>query len=134
MISGSNYVYYETVAAYSVSPQNARVFSGGGSAQFVSQGTTFHWYYDPDNPSTAGFTGAGWLDNVSGSPLNVAGKKGSDIEKELVDRTRVNLDDIFEGWQIYVREQANDGNDKVVGSFIDAIYKNGGSSSCYTIV
>ena len=134
MISGNNYVYYETVAAYSVSPQNARVFSGGGGDHtVVTEGTTFYWVYDPENPSDAGFTGAGWLDNVAGSPLAVAGISGQTVQDQLVNGERQNLNDIFKTWQDYVNVQKEQENYSVVSNFIVNLVSKGGTSSCFTV-
>lgn len=127
MITGNNYIYYEAVSAYSISPQNARIFSGGGGDHAVTtQGTRFFWTYDPEGTVGPGFTGVGWFEDLSESPLKIAGKTGEQIEAELRNGDRTDLTDVFEAWQTYVNEQAKTGNTDVVTSFVNELIIAGG--------
>ena len=110
MASGYNTIYYETVAAYSVSPQNARLISGGSGGEVTVVGNaTFQWVFEP-NGSSNGFTGGGWHCGVPNTPL--ANVTQDVLESGLADGTIPNLNSYFQDWQVVVNNQP-EGSDYV---------------------
>ena len=111
MITGSNEVY-TPVDAYRVATYADSVISGGNTGNEVISGSTrFYWVYDPNDPNgktTSGFTGQGWFENVSYSPIGyymtVNNYKDINvlINDIFGDSGTKNLNIVFEVWQKYL--------------------------------
>lgn len=120
MLSGSEEIWYTPVEAYGVSTFAGGISSGGmGGDATVTEGVRFLWKYDPEFPrvTPSGFTGNGWFENTYGSPIWYSIEFHSmaldTILAEFANNSRVNLNDIFKNWQVYVDAQASQNNDVV---------------------
>lgn len=120
-ISGENIVVkpYAPVDAYAVMPMADGIISGGtGGDATLTQGVRFTWVYDPNTPdaSPSGFTGQGWFADAEGSPIyyNIQ-EHGMTLEGILSEFAgdRVDLNDVFQNWQIYVDAEKSKGRDVV---------------------
>lgn len=126
MLRGSEEVYYTPVEAYAVSTfaDSIGSISGGtGGDAIVTNGVRFLWSYYNNSPNGApsGFTDSGWYSNIEGSPIwysvNYCSVDFNDILEGLGNGTIQNLNEIFQNWQQYVRDEAAKDND-VVKSFM----------------
>lgn len=120
MLSGSEEIWYTPVEAYGVSTFAGGISSGGmGGDATVTEGVRFLWKYDPESPrvTPSGFTGKGWFENTYGSPIwysiQFHGMDLDTILAEFANNSRVNLNDIFKNWQVYVDAQEWQNNDVV---------------------
>lgn len=120
-INGENIVVkpYTPVDAYAVMPMAGGIISGGtGGDATLTQGVRFTWVYDPDTPdaSPSGFTGQGWFADAEGSPIyyNIQ-EHGMTLEGILSEFAgdRVDLNDVFQNWQIYVDAEKSQERDVV---------------------
>lgn len=120
-ISGENIVMkpYTPVDAYAVMPMADSIISGGtGGDATLTQGVRFTWVYDPNTPdaSPSGFTGQGWFADAEGSPIyyNIQEHRMT-LEGILSEFAgdRVDLNDVFQNWQIYVDAEKSKGRDVV---------------------
>lgn len=126
MIYGNNRVEeYSPVQAFSVDSSNSGIISGGGGdSSVVNEGTTFSWIYDPDNPELSGFTGVGWFETESGSPIKESGISLDSILEGFANGTRTVLDDVFTAWQNYINTSEQTG---IVSNFVNTLVLAGGS-------
>ena len=91
----------------------------------ITQNTRFFWVYNPDSPSTSGFTGTGnWFFDTPNTPLH----NKHDILDEFANGNKANLDLEFQAWQTMVNSQP-EGED-YVGDFIAALVMASGRG-CY---
>lgn len=118
-ISGENIVMkpYTPVDAYAVMPMAGGIISGGtGGDATLTDGVRFNWVYDPNNPDKSGFTGQGWFADAEGSPIyyNIQ-EHHMTLEGILSEFAgdRVDLNDVFQNWQIYVDAEKSKGRDVV---------------------
>lgn len=118
-ISGENIVMkpYTPVDAYAVMPMAGGIISGGtGGDATLTDGVRFNWVYDPNNPDKSGFTGQGWFAEIEGSPIyyNIQ-EHNMTLEGILSEFAgdRVDLNDVFQNWQIYVDAEKSKGRDVV---------------------
>lgn len=131
MISGSEEIRYSAVEAYGVSPlTEPGVISGGmGGDATVNNGVRFLWVYDPNEPNgdPSGFSGQGWFADIEGSPIWYNGQFEyltlEIILSQFENRSRQNLNDVFQNWQKYIDVQAGFGYD-VVNSFVFKVGQN----------
>ena len=120
-ISGENIVMkpYTPVDAYAVMPMADSIISGGtGGDATLTQGVRFTWVYDPSTPdaSPSGFTGQGWFADAEGSPIYYNIQKHDITLEGILSEfagDRVDLNDVFQNWQIYVDAEKSKGRDVV---------------------
>lgn len=120
-LEGSEFVTYTPVEAYGVSTYDVGIISGGGGDEAtVIQSTRFFWVYDPEHPDKSGFTGQGWFADVPNTPLNYSNITEDELLRQFQEGDRINLNDVFQAWQILVSSQIP-GKTDYVGDFIDKI-------------
>lgn len=128
-MEGSN-IAYTAVEAYSLDPSNSRIISGGNQGSEVITGDIrFLWSFDPET-GDGGFTGVSWFSNIPNSPLAIAGKTEQQIESELTNGTRTDLNDVFSAWQSFIN--SNPETD-YVNNFVSELVLEGARSCWATI-
>ena len=120
MLYGDNVVYYTPVEAYPVMTMAVGIISGGtGGDAAVTEGVRFLWVYDPESPNKApsGFTGQGWFAEHEGSPIWYSSNFGNISLNSILDGfakgLRIDLNDVFSKWQIYVDAQGSQSKDVI---------------------
>ena len=92
MGQGSNYVRNPNKESYTdVSAYGIATYAGIPSGATVVQGIYYMW-------NDAGFTGKGWLYEISGGPTNMYDdfNNNDDVRDYVVEHQ--NLDDVFSSW------------------------------------
>lgn len=126
MYQGENTVYYTPVEAYALAADNGGIISGGrGEGAVTTEGASFFWVYDPDQPDASGFTGVGWFEQ--NGPISQTGYSLDAILEGFANGTRTDLTDLFTAWQSYCNE-----HEGTVTAFVSTLVLAGGSG-CYDI-
>ncbi len=107
MITRSNEVY-TPLEVDGVDNNESGIISGGfGDDTTVTRGVRFLWVYDPTNSldSPSGFTGHGWFENNTNTPIGYYIQKNGVTLNDIISRFnngKDNLNDVFLNWQNHV--------------------------------
>lgn len=99
---------YSGVYGRAVDPSNQTQNSLNDGEETHVGGYTFLWVYDQNVTTGNGFTGSGWYETLSKSPLAVIGYTPSQVEENLRNGTWTNLNVIFSEWQSYANEHPDE--------------------------